>query len=136
MIVKNESNIIVRLLDSVVDIIDSYCICDTGSIDDTVQLIEEYFSTRNIPGKIVKEKFRDFGYNRSWVLRQCENMAYADYLLLLDADMKFNLNPNVNLNNNSNLSPILIADFKRYIVDSGADALYMFQGTSNFYYKN
>ncbi len=33
MIVKNESKIIRRLFDSVCNIIDSYCICDTGSTD-------------------------------------------------------------------------------------------------------
>jgi len=31
MIVKNESKIIKRLFDSVLSIIDCYCICDTGS---------------------------------------------------------------------------------------------------------
>jgi len=65
MIVKNESKIITRLLDSVVNLLDSYCICDTGSTDNTVELIETYFRQKNIPGKIVHEPFRDFGYNRS-----------------------------------------------------------------------
>ena len=32
MIVKNESKIITRLFDSIVDLIDCYCICDTGSM--------------------------------------------------------------------------------------------------------
>ena len=49
MIVKNESKIILRLLDSVLRIIDCYCICDTGSNDDTIEKIEYYFKT--IPGK-------------------------------------------------------------------------------------
>ena len=35
MIVKNESAIIRRLFDSVLPIIDTYCICDTGSTDNT-----------------------------------------------------------------------------------------------------
>jgi glycosyltransferase involved in cell wall biosynthesis len=37
MIVKNESKIITRLLESVSPIIDCYCICDTGSTDNTIQ---------------------------------------------------------------------------------------------------
>ena len=37
MIVKNESKIIKRLLTSVMNIIDCYCICDTGSSDSTVE---------------------------------------------------------------------------------------------------
>jgi glycosyltransferase involved in cell wall biosynthesis len=36
MIVKNESKIITRMLDTVLPIIDAYCICDTGSTDNTV----------------------------------------------------------------------------------------------------
>ena len=53
MIVKNESKIITRLFDSDSSIIDSYCICDTGSTDDTIKIITEYFEKKNIPGKVV-----------------------------------------------------------------------------------
>ena len=42
MIVKNESKIIVRLLQSVYKLIDAYCICDTGSTDDTIEVIETF----------------------------------------------------------------------------------------------
>ena len=37
MIVKNENKIIIRLLESVLPIIDTYCICDTGSNDNTIE---------------------------------------------------------------------------------------------------
>ena len=43
MIVKNESRVIRRMLESVYTILDSYCICDTGSTDDTVEIIESFF---------------------------------------------------------------------------------------------
>ena len=39
MICKNESKIITRLFDSVIPIIDCYCICDTGSSDNTKQIV-------------------------------------------------------------------------------------------------
>ena len=68
MIVKNESKIIARLLESVLPLIDSYCICDTGSTDGTATIIESFFGDRGIPGKIVYEPFRDFGYNRSFAV--------------------------------------------------------------------
>ena len=48
MIVKNESKIITRLFDSLIGIIDCYCICDTGSTDDTINLITKYFFAHNI----------------------------------------------------------------------------------------
>ena len=40
MIVKNESRVILRLLESVRLIVDSYCICDTGSTDNTIEIIK------------------------------------------------------------------------------------------------
>ena len=55
MIVKNESKIITRLFDSLINIIDCYCICDTGSDDNTKNIIQEYFNSYNIPGKLLKK---------------------------------------------------------------------------------
>ena len=86
MIVKNESKIIRRLLTSVQSIIDSICICDTGSTDNTVELIEEFMKERGLPGVVLKEPFRDFGYNRTYSLKAAKD--WGVYALLLDADMK------------------------------------------------
>jgi tetratricopeptide (TPR) repeat protein len=123
MIVKNEGKIILRLLESISSIIDSYCICDTGSTDNTIEIIKQFFDNRKISGKIIQEPFRDFGYNRSFALKSCEGMKNADYILLLDADMIFWINPST--------SPI---EFKNSL--SSADAFYIYQGTDSFYYKN
>jgi len=117
MIVKNESNIIFRLFDSVVEWIDCYCICDTGSTDDTVIKIEKYFNDKNIPGKIVFEPFQNFSHNRNYSLKACAGMS--DYILLLDADMVFC--PNKNVFSKKKLS---------------CDAYYILQGSNDFYYKN
>jgi len=120
MIVKNESRILRRLLQSVVPIINSYCICDTGSTDDTISIIEAFFKEHNIVGKIIREPFRDFGYNRTIALQACENEPLADYILLLDADMIFSLNTSADV-------------FRSRLVD---DVYCMFQGSNDFYYKN
>lgn len=45
MIVRNESKIITRLLNSVLPIIDTYLICDTGSTDDTISIIKDFFDS-------------------------------------------------------------------------------------------
>ncbi len=81
MIVKNESKIILRLLETVTPLIDSYCICDTGSTDNTIELIRNYCESNKIPGKIIEEPFRDFGYNRTHALKGCNDMDAADYIL-------------------------------------------------------
>jgi len=122
MIVKNESKIILRLLESVLPIIDSFCICDTGSTDDTIKIIQSFFDTNKIKGKIIEEPFRDFGYNRSFALSACNDVDNSDYILLLDADMIFKINPN-----------IIINDFKRKLIQ---DYYYVFQGNEYISYKN
>lgn len=127
MIVKNEGSIITRLFESVAPYIDSYCICDTGSTDNTIEIIETFFKEKGIPGKVVQEPFRDFGYNRTFALKSCENMEKADYLLLLDADMIFHVSPNIHTADE-------ITAFKKLLLTG--DTFYIFQGNDQFYYKN
>jgi tetratricopeptide (TPR) repeat protein len=125
MIVKNEGKIILRLLESVLPLIDAYCICDTGSTDDTKDLIRDFFKNlpTPIPGVIVEEPFRDFGYNRTYALEACrELLPTIDYALLLDADMIMNI---TNSNN--------IDDFKQGLCK---DYYHIFQGSPTYYYKN
>ena len=116
MIVKNESKIIKRLLESVYSIIDTYCICDTGSTDNTCEIIETFFEEKNIKGKIVKEPFRNFEHNRNFALKSALGMS--DYVLLLDADMRLQLN-----------------NFNKSILKT-ADAFLLFQGNLTFFYQN
>jgi glycosyltransferase involved in cell wall biosynthesis len=70
MIVKNESRIIERLIQTVLPLIDTYCICDTGSTDDTVQRIERTMAAAGISGEVFTEPFRNFGYNRTVALER------------------------------------------------------------------
>ena len=57
MIVKNESKIIKRLFDSVYKIIDYWVIVDTGSTDETKEIIINYFKEKNIPGELHEDKY-------------------------------------------------------------------------------
>lgn len=122
MIVKNESKVIIRLLTSVLPVIDSYCICDTGSTDNTINLIETFGREHNIPGIVITEPFRNFGYNRSHALKSCVDRKFADYILLLDADMVLQIG-----------STFSITDFKNKLKN---DAYYILQGSENMFYKN
>ena len=98
MIVKNESNIITRLLNSVINLIDYYVICDTGSTDNTVDIIKQFFKNKNITGHIIHTSFINFGKTRTYALQQCKNFFDFDYILLLDADMLLYINPDINVN--------------------------------------
>ena len=116
MIVKNESKIIHRLLESVLPIIDTYCICDTGSTDNTTEVITEFFSKNNITGKIVFEPFKNFAHNRNFALNACAGLS--DYILLLDADMVLDV---------QNFDKNMLSQY---------DSFNILQGSDNFYYQN
>jgi glycosyltransferase involved in cell wall biosynthesis len=87
MIVKNETRVLKRCFDSVVDYIDYWIICDTGSTDGTQNFIKKYFQEKNVPGELLEHKWLNFGHNRTLAVQSAYNKA--DYLLLMDADFIF-----------------------------------------------
>lgn len=85
MIVKDESRVIERCLASVLPIIDSWVIVDTGSTDDTKEKIKKFFDNVGIAGELHESKWVNFGTNRTEALE----LAYktdADYCLMIDSD--------------------------------------------------
>ena len=86
MIVKNESKVITRCLDSVRPLVDYVMIEDTGSTDGTQQLITGWLERAAMPGMVIEEPWRDFAYNRSHVLVKLRELEQIDYALIIDAD--------------------------------------------------
>ena len=86
MIVKNESHIIVKTLENLCSYVDfdAYFISDTGSTDNTMDLIRDFFKERGVPGHIEQVEWRDFGFNRTLSLQMAFNKT--DYLFIFDAD--------------------------------------------------
>jgi glycosyltransferase involved in cell wall biosynthesis len=64
MIVKNEAEVLPRLLSSVKDYIDYYVIVDTGSTDDTIALIRQEMAGYGIDGEVHERPWVNFGVNR------------------------------------------------------------------------
>ena len=86
MIVKNESHIIEESLNKLCDKIkfDYWVIADTGSTDNTPDIIINFFKKRNIPGELKYDEWKNFGYNRTSALNHAYNKT--DLLLIFDAD--------------------------------------------------
>ena len=87
MIVRNESAVIERALQSVKGFVDVWTIIDTGSSDDTVAKIRTELS--GIPGALYEREWVNFGHNRNELLDLASGTA--DYLILLDADIEVQL---------------------------------------------
>lgn len=86
MIVKNESHIIEKTLDHLTKIFNfSYwVISDTGSTDNTQNIIKDFFKKKNIEGELIEDEWKNFGHNRSLALEAVYNKS--DYVLIFDAD--------------------------------------------------
>lgn len=84
MIVKNESKVIERCLQSVYSIIDYWIISDTGSTDNTRQIIKRFMKKMGINGKLYNHKWENFAANRNHAL--CAIPKHCNYALFIDAD--------------------------------------------------
>lgn len=95
LMVRNESKIIQRCLEAVESVVDAFCVHDTGSTDNTVELANEFIKTRK--GCVTGSEWKDFGHNRTLSFRSARDYVEyglkwdlaTTYGLLLDADMVF-----------------------------------------------
>jgi len=84
MIVKNESKVIKKCIDSVKDYIDHWVICDTGSTDGTQDIIKNLMDEYKIEGELHESEWKDYGTNRTESLKLSEGKC--EYRLIIDAD--------------------------------------------------
>ena len=115
MIVKNESKIIERCLTSVSEIIDAWCIVDTGSTDGTQIMIKEKLN--HLPGKLIERPWINFGHNRTEAINFSKE--FGEWALVLDADMV-----------------LINSGFDKSQLDNTCDAYYVVQENLNIKYKN
>ena len=89
MIVKNEAAIIQDTLENIIAHIplDYYVISDTGSDDNTAEIIEQFFAEKGIKGEIHHDKWINFAHNRNCALQHAQGKT--DYVLIFDADDRF-----------------------------------------------
>jgi len=82
MIVKNESKVIRRALESAKPYIDTWVISDTGSTDDTISIIKETMA--GVPGEVFERPWVNFGANRTEAFELCRGRM--EWAIVIDAD--------------------------------------------------
>jgi len=114
MIVKDEAHIILKTFDNILTYIpiSYWVICDTGSTDNTIDLIFEYFKNKNIPGDLIDDEWKDFGYNRTKALEYA--FGKSDFVFIFDADDSIN---------NEFILPTVL-NFDRYLFKFGPGFTY------------
>ncbi|MFB2587973.1 glycosyltransferase [Acinetobacter sp. c1-l78] len=89
MIVKDESAIIADTLANILQHcpIDYWVIADTGSSDNTAEIIQDFFNEKGIAGELLHHPWCNFEHNRQLALDA--TLGKSDYVLFFDADDRF-----------------------------------------------
>ena len=90
--IKNESRIIERCLQSCEKLCDAFCFLDTGSTDNTVEILNKFLETH--VGKVYQEPFVNFSVSRTRSFEVCVDFVKSlgwdldkTYGVLIDGDM-------------------------------------------------
>lgn len=86
MMVKNEKKRLHVTLNSVIGYVDSIVVFDTGSEDNTVEILKEFSAKNNIPLRLKQGEFINFAVSRNESLDFADTFEDIDYLLLLDTN--------------------------------------------------
>lgn len=81
---KNEEHCIKLTLESVYKYIDYWIVCDTGSTDNTCDIVKNFFNEKNIPGELFVDEWKGFDKNKSLMFERAYKKT--DFVLHLDAD--------------------------------------------------
>ena len=100
VILKNESKIARRMLMHVLPHVDAVAILDTGSTDNTIDILAESLDASGKPYQIAQEPFKNFGYNRTLSFQKGQELGVklgwepeTTYGLTIDGDMCLMVGP-------------------------------------------
>jgi len=96
MIVRDEAARLPRLLASLEGVVDACVVCDTGSSDDTVDLVRSWAARLGIPCRVAHHSWRDFASNRNLALEEAlqsraEGLHDCGWVMVMDADERFHV---------------------------------------------
>jgi glycosyltransferase involved in cell wall biosynthesis len=125
MMLKNEKKRLHVTLNSVIGVVDSLIIFDTGSTDNTIDIIKEFSEKNKINLYLIQGDFVNFSVSRNTSLYYADTIG-VKYLLLLDC--------NDELRGGANLK-ILARDFKDKPNNAFLVCQEWFTGVSDKYYN-
>ena len=120
IIVKNESAVIERMLNSVYPILDYYCVIDTGSTDGTQDIVRKFFEEKGIPGEVIDHPWKNFEDARNKALQSVKGKA--DFGFWIDADEELQIDPRFNVDL-----------FKRSLANCDGGNVMIHYGGQNYY---
>lgn len=86
MMLKNEQKRLLVSLKSVIGIVKSLVIYDTGSTDNTIQILKDFSSENDIELRLKQGEFVNFSVSRNVSLDFADSFNDIDFLLLLDCN--------------------------------------------------
>jgi len=115
--VRDESPVVCRALNSVRNLINVLFLCDTGSTDGTPEIVKDWCTKERIEGQFLHHPWRNFGYNRSWLWKQAyehpnPQISQATYYIFMDADEVWITEPS---NLQSDITRPQAADLIKYL---------------------
>lgn len=86
MMCKNETKRISVTLKSILGFVDSMVIYDTGSTDNTIDILKDFSNQYRIPLRLKEGTFENFATSRNVSLEFADTFDDIDYLLLMDVN--------------------------------------------------
>ena len=73
-IMKNESHVVTRMLDSIKSIVDIVVMIDTGSTDNTIEVVKKWGENNNIETHVFERPFDNFEASRNYSINMGMNL--------------------------------------------------------------
>ena len=103
-IMKNESHVAKRMLDSIKPIVDGICVIDTGSTDDSIEVVRKWGEDNGVETYVFEkpfdsfEKCRNFSFDKAKEMFLSKNDGNTYYNFWLDFDEQLIIDPKFNKN--------------------------------------